>query len=366
MIGLLLAGLALAGDCPLGVVVPADSLEVAVQVEEGRFVGVGSLVRDAGLRCEGGQLVELLAVDGWVRLFEGELVAPPARVCLPPQHLEPLGDRVLQVQSTEVAPAIRLEPGTLVGCDDLDSLSPTELQAMRPMTLAQVRAHARLPSSPVSEWGYVGLPLAHLLTPEEIEAEWEREGLVTDEQREKATSALGPGQPEPIYTHFTGADPHLTDLWGQPEAVERLVHLATTWYAWCTTELAQADQRAGRLIYGATPRTCTVQIGDLAWYGPKEPDPLGHHGHSTGWCADIRLFRTDGSRYEAWWNKPDDRPGRGHAYARNLTGAFIHHALSSGLVEELFFNDPVIVEVLEGVEAVPRHDDHIHLCLRGR
>jgi hypothetical protein len=91
------------------------------------------------------------------------------------------------------------------------------------------------------------------------------------------------------------------------------------------------------------------------------PDPLGHEEHYTGRCVDLRLFREDGSRYEAYWNRADDRSAAVGGYSVALTEAFLTHALQSAPVEVAYFNDPAIS--VPGVEPHPGHDDHIHLCL---
>ena len=110
-----------------------------------------------------------------------------------------------------------------------------------------------------------------------------------------------------------------------------------------------------------TPRT-TVQFGDLAWYSDKRPDPLGHKAHFEGNCVDIRLFRDDGSRYEAWWNREDDRQEASGGYSRGLTTSFLEYAYANHKPTKVYFNDPEVHAAVPGVEAQPGHDDHIHLC----
>ncbi len=78
----------------------------------------------------------------------------------------------------------------------------------------------------------------------------------------------------------------------------------------------------------------------------------------------MRLFRSDGSRYEAFWNKPDDRLGQATAYDQALTGAFLRYANETIDIQTLFFNDPVLIAATPGLEARKGHDDHIHLCVR--
>lgn len=201
----------------------------------------------------------------------------------------------------------------------------------------------------VTAWGRVRLPLPVPLTDAEIAEEWQRERLETPAQREKATTALGPSvDGEPLYTHFTGTDARYSDAWGQPAVVAALVELAAGWRPVC-------------LAAGGTPRTCTLQIGDLSWYNSKQPDPLGHIDHYRGTCIDLRLFRDDGSRYEAFWNQTDDRKETTGGYSAHLTGAFLRYATQHHPLQDTFFNDPSLD--VPGVEALTGHDDHIHFCL---
>ena len=94
-----------------------------------------------------------------------------------------------------------------------------------------------------------------------------------------------------------GSDARFSDVWAEPDFIDRLVDLAESWQNWCVgNQIAQREH-------------CTLQIGDLAWYNDRQPDPLGHKDHFSGRCVDLRLFRNDGSRYEAYWNRPDDRVG---------------------------------------------------------
>ena len=200
----------------------------------------------------------------------------------------------------------------------------------------------------VSAAGRVALPMAEELDPDAIAAEWTREQLDTPARREKATVARGPGG---AYTHFLGTDPPGSDLWGEPWAIIGFLELAAGWQRRCAALLPPADR--GR---------CALQVGDFSWYEDRRPDPLGHKDHRGG-CLDLRLFRTDGSQYEAWWDRPDDRPAfaaAGGGYDRALTAAFVRYALDSHGVPELYFNDPAV----PGAVPLPGHDDHVHLCLR--
>jgi hypothetical protein len=155
--------------------------------------------------------------------------------------------------------------------------------------------------------------------------------------------------PAGLYTHFWGADAPFSDLWGPPDVIASWLRLFADWATHCASTLHPAD-----------PTRCTPQVGDLGWFGPARPDPLGHKDHIDGRCLDLRLFRVDGSRYEAFWDRPDDRPGRGTAYDGPTTRAFVAFAAARPEVGPVFFNDPAAA----GAQALPGHDDHIHLCVR--
>ncbi len=208
-----------------------------------------------------------------------------------------------------------------------------------------------------TDWGYVSLPMQRFLTLEEREAVQKAERMLTDEQREKATSALGPElDGGVVYTHFLGADARFTDLWGKPHTVASLITLASGWYRHCVVELAKQPELK------ADPANCTLQIGDIAYFGPQQPDPLGHYDHYRGECTDLRLFRTDGSRYEAWIDREDDREGFGRAYNGPLTKAFVAYAVEHAQLGDVYFNDPAVHEAFDAVVPKRKHDDHIHLC----
>jgi hypothetical protein len=290
------------------------------------------------------------------------------RGCVSRSRLEPIGERVLiphpplpgidnPFPADTVIDTVR---SAVCGSRRYGRLPADALAHLRPATpemlaaVASVReawpaALGEAPMVGVSEWGHVRLPLPHPLTDAELAAEQQREDLQTDAQREKATTALGPSlDGEALYTHFTGADPRYSDSWGQPLVVSAVVALSASWRAAC-------------LAGGGELRSCTLQVGDLAWYNNVRPDPLGHEEHYTGRCVDLRLFREDGSRYEAYWNRADDRSAAVGGYSVALTEAFLTHALQSAPVEVAYFNDPAIS--VPGVEPHPGHDDHIHLCL---
>lgn len=192
--------------------------------------------------------------------------------------------------------------------------------------------------------GRVQLPLAERYTAERLAEEWTREGLDTPARREKAEVGRGPGQ---LWTHFLGSDVAGTDCWADPAFLVAFVHLAADWQAHCTGEL------------GGQPDHCALMVGDIAYTHEVRPDPLGHRDHYRGDCVDLRLWRTDGSRYEAFWNRADDRPGRGLAYDAATTRAFVTFAAARPETRTLLFNDPEA----QGASPARGHDDHIHLCL---
>jgi hypothetical protein len=231
----------------------------------------------------------------------------------------------------------------------------------------------------VNEAGRVALPLS-LWTPEQIAAEIVAEGLDTAERRSKVTVASGPLRdtavgPVPVYDHFLGTDVPGTDHWLQPDAMFHLLRLASGWFDACvagieapsaavpSAAVPSVASRPAASPLAADPRLCTLHIGDLAYMDDRRPDPLGHKDHASGRCADIRLFRSDLSRYEAWWNRPDDRTGR-LAYDAARTTAFLRWASASSPLGDVFFNDPAVIAVVPTVRALPGHDDHIHLCFR--
>ena len=228
------------------------------------------------------------------------------------------------------------------------ALSPGEVAAAERVQQAYQAHFGESPPIFVAATGRVALPLPERLTKEALAEEWAREGLDTPKRRERATVGFGG---KGAYSHFWGSDAPESDLWGHPDFVVGLLGLAASWRETCTTRLLPAD-----------PQRCLLQLGDLSWYEDRRPDPLGHKDHR-GDCVDVRLFRTDHSRYEAYYNQPDDRPadkaGPWGGYDRALTQAFVEHAIAYGAVD-LFFNDPAVV----GVKPLTGHDDHLHFCLR--
>ena len=239
--------------------------------------------------------------------------------------------------------------GQPVALEEIRPLEPGEIDALRALQRSYTRYFGPIPLSELrsSHSGYVALPLWP--RPEaSLQATLLKEDLQTPLQQEKQVTHDGPFQKGvPVYTHFTGADLPFSDIWGTPEFVDSLLGLLAGWNHQCSAQ--------------APAGTCTVAIGDLAWYNARRPDPLGHKDHAKGDCVDLRLFRKDGSEYEAFWNQPDDRPGWGMAYDPIQTGAFLAYVLRRPLGATAFFNDPRFHQ--PGIGPLKGHDDHIHLCL---
>jgi hypothetical protein len=363
-------------DCDLAVIAPSGQLsgrspegaEITPGVAvEGGWLATGSLVR-LGPGCPTGRGVTVIS-ESWHYRHPTLPPIPPGKTrCVSEADLAPLGGQKLIALSPAPDGEGGLPPGTLLTdltCTERGyaaaghpDLSARQLAWVRPISLLQeasilavqatYTAHfgpISLGEIPFTDWGYVGLPLPTRLSRLQIAAEVAAEELVTATQREKVTTDLGPVRDGvPVYTHFTGADPRYSDLWARPETITALLRLAARW-----SEQCQADP----------PASCTLQIGDLAWYADQLPDPLGHADHHQGTCADIRLFRDDGSRYEAYYSRPDDR-GRAGGYSAALTAAFLR--LAAGEASVLFFNDPAVISDVPAVRARSGHDDHIHLC----
>lgn len=303
-----------------GWVVQPPGLAIGVDLGE-RWLPRGSAVLMGEGACpEGEAAVEVLAVGAWYRVAEVTLAAEGDAGCLDESLLRP-------------APP----PG------------PDRVAAVRAEFEARFGAMPEDFRAGATDWGRVSPPLRYF-DEAEIAAQRAAEGLVTEEQREKAVVASGPlREGAPVYLHFLGSDAPTSDVWGDPDMVAGLLALADGWFTRCAGALAPAAH-------------CALQFGDLSWYNATRPDPLGHSPGHLGRCVDIRLFRDDGSRYEAWWNRPDDREGVSGGYSRALNRAFLDYAMSSQPITTAYFNDPAVYEAIEGVEPMGGHDDHMHLC----
>gem|GEM_PF-2305630 len=333
--------------------------------------------------------VRVLSVNHWYLEKGRRLSEVGAAGCVPLRRLRPAEGKQLvglglPPQGSEHTSALAINEYTrsrlgVPGCGDsevplrpaMEGIPLTELAHTRVVDRAQLATVQRMggvllgqqgeaPTAiqTFSDWGFVSMPVQHELTPEELQRVHQREGFQTTKQKEKSTVAIGArtAEGDVIYTRFLGSDAPRSDRWGTPHTVRSLVGLAHKWFAYCTEVLPES-------VPSASAQTCPVQFGDLAWYNSRQPDPLGHTTHHLGTCVDIRLFRRDGSRYEAYWNRPDDRPGRGAAYDRSLTGAFLTFVNENLDVETLYFNDPVLISRTPGLQARKGHDDHIHLCV---
>lgn len=358
--------------CALFVLVPPGQ-DLAVSVG-GAAWPRGAVVMETGAAraCASAEVAGTLV--GWnAALGPATGAAAPGAVgCVPASVLEPLGERRLRAGAPLPGEPPRAgDAGTVwaatgpVGCNGVlpTDRGPVQVKELHPVEVwsapelagveavraaAAAAAGAPVPAGAVrgAPGGRVGLPLAAEWGADAIAAERAQEGLDTPARAERVTVGAGPGG---LYTHFWGADPAFSDLWGPPDAIAAWLRLFADWRAVCVARL-----------HPTAPDRCTPQVGDLGWFVPARPDPLGHKDHVDGRCLDLRLFRTDGSRYEAFWNRADDRPGRGRAYDGATTRAFVAFAAGRPEVHPVLFNDPQAA----GAARVPGHDDHIHLCVR--
>ena len=327
MIGWLLA-LTMASAGPLMHIIPPEHGAIGVQVDD-FWIPRGTTVQPREGSCPHETVpVTVLVVDPWYRIKDIRLPSTGQEVCVRAAVLRSLGEPDGDERAERA-----------VGAAYFRHFGPIDADAIK--------------STP---WGRVALPFARELSDQQLAEEWSAEHLVTPQQRTRATVAEGPRrQGEPVYTHFLGTDAPRSDRWGRPAFVAELLALVSGWSTHCVERLPPR-------VPHASPRTCTVQFGDLAWYSDKRPDPLGHKAHFEGNCVDIRLFRDDGSRYEAWWNREDDRQETSGGYSRGLTTSFLEYAYANHKPTKVYFNDPEVHAAVPGVEAQPGHDDHIHLC----
>jgi len=292
-----------------------------------KWVPRGSWVQVDEGGCEEGVPVRVTRVNPWYRASDVELVGVGDTGCLP---------------STILA-----QPEDSEGSERAEKdVQNAFFQRFGPIDASKVVS---------TPWGFVALPMQHELTVAEREREFTKENLRTGKQRERATDAYGPSRDGvPVYTHFLGSDAPRSDRWGTPAFIVKLLAVFDEWAVHCRDVLPPS-------VPAARAETCTVQVGDLAWYSDV-PYRLGHTTHFKGNCADIRLFRDDGSRYEARWNRADDRPESSGGYSRDLTQAFLEFVTTRFEPTVVYFNDPEIGKSIAGVREVKGHDDHIHLC----
>ena len=356
----LLLHTALAADCTLYRVTPADSHALASPSGMPR----NTLVVRSG-SCSHGAAVQVLAIDPLYATGEY-----PSSGCLPETELSPVQDlhwvvpapwnlddtrphpQVAGTVLDPLPPAIACDaPQLPFGDRSIERTSLGPLRPIEPDTLTEVRAvhaHARDRFGPVAltdiAWTHTGrlsLPWIHWDTDAELADTLAREHLETRAQQERAVRARGPSD---HYLYFKGSDPIRSDIWGTPATIHALIDTLADWKTTCP----------------ADPSHCVVQLGDISWFSDKRPDPLGHRDHYGGTCIDIRLFRADGSRYEAWWNQPDDRAhfADSAGYDGPLTAAFVTHLRARPDVHRVLFNDPAA----KSATPARGHDDHMHVC----
>lgn len=351
---------------PAGVSAPFTREGVALPGwAAGEELPAGALVRGEG-RCEDGSVaVSVLALPRWT---SSALASPPlgARGCAPAEALSPpegqflVGEHAWPLRAGEVVALGGVcDAWTAYGL----SLNELAMQVLRPVSARQLRDavavqrayQARfgplsLADVPLTGGDFVGLPLPTALDAAALAEEHRREGLDTPERRQRAVRWLGgPVNGRPSYAHFLGADAAYSDIWALPETLYRLFEVAEGWARACP-------------VAATEPQRCLLQIADLAWLEDTLPDPLGHKDHHSGRCVDLRLFRDDGSRYEAWWSQPDDRPGAVGGYDQELTIAFLDWVSARSPVTMILFGDPAARRAVPTVRYAPAHDEHIHLC----
>jgi hypothetical protein len=298
----------------------------------------GSIVEVIPGACSSGDAVaRLVQLD--------RLHASPGRLnpylCLPEDQLRPIVGDVLQQGAVRSPISTCALPGgdyrvlPVHAAAALDQFEAGLLAMGVPYDPAALR---------VSDAGWVEMPLSRYDAARQAE-EFAREGLEGAYGRNKAVVGEGPLG---LYTHFQGEDPPGVDLWAAPDFALDLIALSIAW--------------RGRCAATRSERRCALSLGDISWFVPKHPDPLGHKDHDEGRCVDLRLCRVDESRVEAIYTRADSRPGRGKAYDRQMTQEFVDLLFEEFEVRDLFFNDRKV----KGPRPWPGHNDHIHLCLEAR
>ncbi len=325
----------------------------------------GALVQTDGRCPDGSVAVELLSTPRW---YNAALALPPvgARGCVSADALRapepsflvqqdawPLrGGEIVALGGTCDAWTV---DGQAVGRDALATLLPVSARTLADAIRVRDAYEAyfgplALHEVPISGGAFVGLPLPQALDGAAIAAAYSAERLDSPERRQRAVRWLGGAlDGRPSYAHFLGADPGWSDVWADPDTIVSILGLAAGWARACPRR-------------ETAPDTCLLQLGDLAWFEGVLPDPLGHKDHYAGRCLDLRLFRDDGSRYEAWWDRADDRPGVAGGYDRELTIAFLRWVTTEQPVTTVLFGDPVAVRAVPAVRFAADHDDHVHLC----
>lgn len=88
-----------------------------------------------------------------------------------------------------------------------------------------------------------------------------------------------------------------------------------------------------------------ISLADGTKYAP-------HDSHKSGRDVDIRLFRKDGSQEPV--TRFDEQ------YDQTATAQLIGMFFKSGIVEVIYFNDPMIPRV----KPLKHHDDHFHVTIK--
>jgi hypothetical protein len=148
------------------------------------------------------------------------------------------------------------------------------------------------------------------------------------------------------YVHYKGPDMAKSDTWGKPTTICSIMKLSKRFKASC-------------MAGGKSAKRCTSRIGDIGFATPGKQlnnlDPLGHVGHSSGECVDVRPFRNDQSH--AGVDLLSSRT-KG-SYDKQLTSEFIQEAVKLGASNILFHDSSI-----ENASFANNHADHIHVCFK--
>lgn len=355
------------GLCPLISVQPHREKAIHIKTSKGN-IARGSLMRlEPWKKCSRGRFqATVLSQVYFYQQPRKKLVPHGTTVCISPQDIEPLDNYVLYFlhpppddmgSVLDITSFFSHSPHSCSSTIELDGASYHDVQLswayIMPLEHALILLEKQkewytdfgewiLGRIWVNDWGRVALPLAYH-SHEEIKQEHHREALKNRKQKSKAVIAHGP---QNLWLHFLGTDALYSDVWTHPHKLQYLINYTKKWHKKCLQDPQISNYSA-----------CTTQIGDIAWYNSTMPDPLGHRTHYTGNCVDIRLFRSDASRYESFWNRDDDRKGRKKAYSLYMNRQYIQ-LLQNEDMETILFSDPRIPFSL-----APKHDDHIHFCI---
>jgi len=351
--------------CPLAVVTPKKTLDVQLVYKKGVLTR-GSLIRMLPYQDCPAEKFRAEVLSQVYFYQNGKPLLPQyEEVCISIEDLQPAQDYMLSFLSPPPDDLGRVQEFPIMNWNDVGDCFSTVLHheegnvhfeelhwvyAMPPQRALQTyqlqRKWEDLFGSWVwgrvwiNDWNRVSLPLEYL-SQDELKDEINKENLRTKKQRSKVTVGRGPK-----WLHFLGSDNLYTDVWGSIEQVQQLVSLSTKWLQHCVQDPKVEN-----------PESCVLQIGDISWFNSKRPDPLGHKTHYRGRCIDLRLFRKDASRYEAYWNRKDDRKGYGFAYDPYLNAKIVDFLIANNM-EDILFSDR-----RTNARWAPRHNDHIHFCI---